>query len=506
MNQSRLARTAETLSSSWRKLRRRFHPRSVLVLLLFGFMLVAAPLVIGLLVSGQQIERVTRESEAQLVRAVGITQAAREVFDRLVASERAARQYRVLRDREARANYSLQRDAFQIRVEGFSGMDINDAMAERLAVLVEHESGLAAQVLSGPGPEEWPPALATGFRELDVLARELIAESEASAVRAIARLEELGAQARAIWLIQLALIIPFAGALAVVFTNLIIRPIRRLDRAIRSLARPGAQPIEKVEGPRDLRALSVRLEWVRRKLARTERDRRRLLGQVSHELKTPLSAIREGISLMDDELLGKLSAGQVEVISILKSNVDRLQEQIETLLRYNRLHAGLKPAEQRSLSVAELVDDVLSTHALAIAARAIRTDIKIDDGLRVTGDGDMLHTALDNLVSNALKFSQPGGTVGIFAGVRNPSVIIEVADNGPGIRPAERERVFEPFFRGQGSANTKVPGSGLGLAICHDLVRAHGGEVGLAERPGWTTVFRVSLPRHAGEESVDETG
>lgn len=504
MIQSNIIAAREALGSAWRRLRRRMRSRSVLVLLLFGFLLVAAPLVIGLLVSGQQIGQVTRESEYLLKRAVITTQAAREVLDRLVAVERAARQYRVLRDEEARANFNQQRDAFQRRVSALPAMDINEPMAGLLDELAVRESRLADLVVTGPEPEEWPPALAAGFRELDGLARELILESEASAGRALTRLENLGAQARATSLVHLVLVIPFAVVLAIVFTGLINRPIRRLDRGIRALARPGAGAIPEVDAPRDLRALSVRLEWVRRKLERTERDRQRLLGQVSHELKTPLSAIREGISLLDDRLFGTLSREQGEVISILKNNAQRLQEQIEALLRYNRLRSGLKPAESRSVGVADLVRDVLSTHALAISARDIRTDVEVEDGVRVAGDRDMLHTALDNLVSNALKFSPKGGAIGIFARREGSRLIIEVADTGPGIKPADRHRLFEPFFRGQDTVNNTIPGSGLGLAICHDLLRAHGGDIRLGERTGWTTVFRVSLPQQPFEEPIDE--
>lgn len=501
---TKVGSTPDAFGRLRRRIRKRLALRSILGLLLFGFLLVTGPLIAGLLVSGQQIERLSRESEALLERAVGTTQAAREVLERLIAVERASRQYRVLRDLEARANLTRQRDGLREKVVGFRAMDINESLTVLLGTLSAREAVLAEQVVANMEPVEWPFELAAGFRELDGLARELMVQSEETAGRAQNRLASLGARARTTSIIQLALTIPFAVVLAVIFTGLINRPIRRLDGGIRALGRPESGPIPQVNSPRDLRALSVRLESVRRKLVRAERDRQRLLGQVSHELKTPLSAIREGISLLDDQFFGELSSQQVEVIGILQGNIKRLQDQIDGLLRYNRLQAGLTPAEHRAIRVADLVEVALADHSLTMAARKIQTRIKVENALHVAGDPDMLRTALENLISNAVKFSPPGESIGIFAAQRGRNVEIEVADHGTGINPADRHRIFKPFYRGATSAGSVVPGSGLGLAICQDLVRAHGGEVELGERPGWSTVLRVTLPQQPNEERSDE--
>lgn len=482
-----------------RRIRRRVHSRSVLGMLLFGFMLVVTPLTVGLLISSQQIKEVTGESEQLLKHTMALTQASREMAQRLVAVERAVRQYRVLRDEEARTNLDQQRESFSRRVHALLMMDLEPDQVARLEQVVAREALLAEQALTEAGGVEWPPALAFGFRELDMLAREFTAGVDIAADQALERLERLGAQARTTSFVHLALIVPFAIGLAIVFTGLINRPIRRLDRAIRALARPEVGPVPRVETPRDLRALSVRLEWVRRKLIRTERDRQRLLGQVSHELKTPLSAIREGASLLDEQLFGPLNAKQSEVLAILKQNVTRLQDQIESLLRYNRLRSGMEPARYRNVNLAELADDVIASRSLELTARKIRIGAEIDPKLWVSGDYDMLRTALDNLLSNALKYSAAGGQIGLFSRRDGAGIIIEVADRGPGIKPADRSRLFEPFFRGVAMADGSVPGSGLGLSICRDLVRAHGGEVRLSDRAGWNTTFEIRLPEKSME-------
>src|SRR5699024_5749648 len=144
--------------------------------------------------------------------------------------------------------------------------------------------------------------------------------------------------------------------------------------------------IEQINSPRDLRALSIRLEWVRRRLVRGERERQQLVGQVSHELKTPLSAIREGTSLLADQRFGRLGEQQREVIGIIQSNISRLQEQIENLLRFNRLRSRPDPVWQDDIALDELVENVLDNHQLNIEARDISVRRKRSPEVRMRAD------------------------------------------------------------------------------------------------------------------------
>lgn len=494
LGQMTIGSQSRSATPTRRKIWRRLQPRSVLGLVLFGFALVGAPLIIGLLVTGNQIAQLTRDSEKLLDQAVGVTRAARETADRVLAVERAARQYQVLRDHSARLNLAEQRTSFDQQAREMSALELEADLAAALAELVAMNDRLGEQVLSDPGHVPWPESLAAGFRGFNAHALSLVTLSETSAENAVERLRALGDLSRGVVNAQIAATIPIALALAALFVALITRPIRALDKGIRALANPGSARIPKTHGPRDLQALSVHLEWVRRKLLRTERDRRRLLAQVSHELKTPLSAIREGVGLLEEELLGPLDQRQAEVVDIVHDSVDRLQGQIEALLRYNKLRGGPKPPEFQAVPIAALVEEVLAAHSLAISARSIRTQTDIATGLSAMGDHDMLRTALDNLVSNAVKFAAPGGRLGLFAAANAGSVVIDVADCGPGIEPSDHQRVFEPFYRGRESTQGNQPGSGLGLTICRDLVRAHAGDVRLVEKSGWRTVFQITLP------------
>ena len=489
------------------RLRRGMQSRSMLGLLLFGFLLVVAPLAIGLVISGNQIDRLSRDSERLLQQAIETSQAAREVNDRLVALERAARQYRVLRDAQALATLAQQREALRERINTLNQIARHDSLQVLLRDMIGDEAELIRQLYAEDTTAEWPPPLADGFAELARSVDQMNIEVNQMAEDSAVRLEQLGRQARATAWIQLGLILPFAVILAIVFTRMINRPIRQLDQGIRELTRPDAAPIPQVDSPRDLRALSLRLEWVRRRLARVEKDRQRLLGQASHELKTPLSALSEGVSLLNDRLLGPLAPEQAEVIDIMQRNVQQLQAQIDTLLRYNRVRSELDRRPHQPIKIAGLLDLALNGHRLSMKARNIRCELEVEAELEVNGDQELLLTALDNLISNAVKYSPQGGRVGVFASVHNQRVLIDVADQGPGIQVEDRVQIFDPFFRARQLGNADVPGSGLGLAICRDLIRAQGGEVSLAEPSAdrhsrWSTLFRISLPRWLPESRV----
>lgn len=477
-----------------RRLGRRLGTRSVLTLQLAGFALVALPLLVALVMAGSQIDRVTRDGEQLLDRTLSVTRAARQIGDQVLAFERAARQYRVLRDHEARASLLERHGTLTDGLAEFAELTLDAELVEQAGAIGDHSRRLFERTLEAQSDQEWPAYLADDFERLNDRTGELRLDSEAAASRGLERLRSQGASARNFSFLSLGLTVPLAIVLALLMASFLNRRVRQLDIGMRALARPERARIEQIASPRDLRALSIRMEWVRRRLARTERDRRRLVGQVSHELKTPLSAIREGTALLADQNFGELGDQQHEVIGILQSNIARLQEQIENLLRFNRLQSGTRPRIRRQVRLDEMACRVLEDHRLTVEARAMAADCDAPAPVSVEGDPDMLATAVDNLVSNALKFSPDGGRIRVFVGRENGHARIRVADTGPGIPPGMREQLFEPFSRGDSSRTRTRPGSGLGLAICRDLVRAHRGEVRVIDEAGWSTVFEIRLP------------
>jgi len=217
-----------------------------------------------------------------------------------------------------------------------------------------------------------------------------------------------------------------------------------------------------------------------------------VLRHVSHELKTPLASLREGVSLLADGVLGRLTAEQREVSAILEHNTRALQERIEQLLHYNATQFDARRLELRATALLPLVRETVAELQLQTQARNIRIDIDGEAPL-VQADAGKLRIALSNLLANAIGFSPAGDRIRIELARDGETVLIDCIDSGPGIATDELERIFEPFFQGSQPDQRSAKGSGLGLAIVREFITAHGGKVFAlpAERGAH---FRIELP------------
>jgi two-component system sensor histidine kinase GlrK len=280
--------------------------------------------------------------------------------------------------------------------------------------------------------------------------------------------------------------------LAIGLTRIIARPIAELDAAIRELGRGDfSRPIH-VHGPSDLRTIGERLDWLRCRLAELEDQKNRFLRSVSHELKTPLAAMREGTELLRDGVAGPLGTRQRQIVSIMRENSVKLQQQIDALLDYQRaLHAAAS-LQIAPTSLDDLVREVVGAHALAAQSKDQNLRLTLEP-VRLEGDADKLRSVLDNLVGNAIKYSPRGGEIALLTRANGNAATVEVIDSGPGVPPEERESVFNSFFRGHRRADSPIEGSGLGLAIAREYVEAHGGRIAIAGDSAHGH-FQVTLP------------
>jgi two-component system sensor histidine kinase GlrK len=217
---------------------------------------------------------------------------------------------------------------------------------------------------------------------------------------------------------------------------------------------------------------------------------------VSHELKTPLSAIREGAELMADGAVGELKPAQLEVARILHENTLRLQRLIEDLLNFHTVQFQRSGIHLEKVQLPAVIQRVADAHRLPMRAKDIRLNVSCAD-IALQADENKLEVILDNLLSNAVKFSPPFGEIMISAQSHGNEVVLDVSDEGPGVAPAERERVFEPFYQGKARADASVKGTGLGLAIVREYVAAHAGRVEILDTHGQGAHFQVRLPATA---------
>jgi two-component system sensor histidine kinase ResE len=234
-----------------------------------------------------------------------------------------------------------------------------------------------------------------------------------------------------------------------------------------------------------------------------ERDRLRetFLANLAHDLRTPLTAINGAAANLLDDIAGALSTDQREYVDIVRHHAARLASTVNELLDGARVQAREVQVQLESIDVHALVRDIVA--GLQPVAREHRIQLEVRGReARAVADADKLQRAVENLVSNALKFTDEEGRVTVEVMSTVNAVEITVRDTGHGIPADEMPRLFERFFRG----SARRPGTGLGLSIARDLVRLHGGDITVTSEVNRGSEFRVWLPREARTMKTSVSG
>ncbi|KMN31075.1 hypothetical protein VI26_19595 [Chromobacterium sp. LK1] len=280
--------------------------------------------------------------------------------------------------------------------------------------------------------------------------------------------------------------------LALAMTLLISWPLRKLQAKIARMSDGARLQDWRQSGPADLQRLALELAQLDRRLAALEEQKGRFFRQVSHELKTPLAAIHEAAALLREEVLGRLSPQQQEIVLILQNNAQTLRLRVEALLRYD---AGQWLSDILTVEVFDLpalIADRLQASRPLLQAKRLGVDVA-GAASRVRGDRSKVETILDNLLINAIRHSPAGSALSIRHGRDTGGVWLEVCDQGPGVPTAQRERIFEPFWSGPPPLGEQ-PGTGLGLAMALGFAQLMRGELTLEQRQTAGACFRLSWP------------
>lgn len=482
-------------------MKKSLRPTSVLQLALMAFALVGLPLGIALVTATLAMDRLASQSRESVLQAARAIDSGRALVEELTAMERIARQFQLLGDDELFDAYLRRRDHVLQAFEALEQRPFEDEYRQLLATLKAEEQQVF-KVLSTESHRSDAVSDAIGrFPALGEDARRMLAESSRAIAREVGELRDQAARAQEQLFWEALIVIPAALLMAILGTILIARPIRQIDRAIRRLGRGEFETRVQINGPRDLEELGERLDWLRLRLLDLDAQKVRFLRHVSHELKTPLTAVREGAQLLSDRVVGSLTPAQEEIAEILCKSSMQLQRRIEDLLSFNTILQGAGAAVSREpVELASLLEQVLEDQLVSIKVKELEIAASAA-ALIVPGNREQLRIVLDNLLSNAIKYSPRGGSIEVRMQEIAGCAAIEVHDEGPGICKEERVRVFEPFYQGSAVHDGHVKGTGLGLAITQEYVRAHGGNIEIAEVQRGTCV-RVHLP--LGGDTVAE--
>ncbi len=455
-----------------------------------GCVIVAIPLLVALLLADMALDRLTREAQALTEESLRVAHLGTDLRDTLGNLERNARQYMALRDvalaeivntrlgtadnillqlQQHPPSEALRQQALLVRsglddikrIWEAQGGDI-DGVPDRLHALVLQSSPI------------------TDMARVGVDAQMQRFHHEITSTRHVIVFSAI-------------MLIPLAALLALGISFAVTLPLRRMRLSIIELGHGRYKQPVNIVFPQEMQRLGERLDWLRRRLALLDADKDRFLRHVSHELKTPLASLSEGVALLQEETLGRLTTRQAEVAQILVESAHELKVLIDNLLTYAEWRRGSRQMDMAWFDAGDLVEEVLAIHRLPMSTRKLSVELKLHSQ-RLFGQRMQLRIALDNLFSNAIKHAPEGSAIeiGIDIDMHGGRCQMWVRDHGRGVCDEDKQRIFEPFVRGSESEESGR-GTGIGLSIVHEVAQGHGGAATVEDAcPG--AIFRLQWP------------
>jgi two-component system sensor histidine kinase GlrK len=465
---------------------------------LIGFFTAVAPLCLAILFTVQALEELSSSQLALTRQVIEVTRQGQQIEAELRELERHIRQYLTLFDpelarlaEEERSHLQQQLNELRARV-GDPGLDTT-GLANSLKNLDLAQIDLPESTTEPPDTTPYAKYMEDAF--------EVIKEQRSNLSVWLQNwvdqlLEANAAQTEAVihsMLMQLSFLAAGTLALLLLFSYWINKPVQDLSKEIDKLGTTGLSHIIKISGPEEVAELGRKLEWLRKRLHEFDQQKAQFQRHISHELKTPLASLREGTDLLAEQVTGHLSQQQREVVYIIRQNAIELQRMIENLVEYNQL-----PQQELVFEEIELVNlwqEILSNYLITISQKglALKVRHKVD---RWVADRHKLKTTVDNLLSNAVNYTPEGGEIEVVWRSRSANLIVEVANSGDPIPPADSERVFEPFYQSTAKRTGPIKGSGVGLSVARECIELQGGTLTLVPHKKFPVGFRLICPAH----------
>ena len=469
----------------------RRYPRSFIHLIAYGYALVVLPF---LFVTGYTFVTLQTLDGRYQVAIGDFSENIRltlKVAEDLTDVERSLRRYEILKNQDSLDDYAQTRSQWRTDIESFARLSIiPEHIGQELRAMILTET--AAYELLADAKDS--STLRTAIDDIKIRLQKVRDEVRERLVQEQASFKKEADVLRQRLVLAMGVAILTALAFIGAGWRYIAQLIGSFEKAVLRLGQGDLQKPIDLRGPSDMRWLGRWLEWLRRRLQALEETRIQGLRHVSHELKTPLSAIHEGVNLLEEEVAGSLTPEQNKIVRILQGNSRRLQNLIEGLLRLQQAEHAAERISFECLRLDQLIEQVVDTYRLIVAEQHVLFDVKLPPTEVVAGREELM-TIINNLLSNAVKFSPDGGTIVIELANRDELIQLDVIDSGPGIAAQDRTHIFEPFYRS--STSRPIAGVGLGLAIAREFVQAHQGELRLIDSPQSGAHFRVTLPQNA---------
>jgi two-component system sensor histidine kinase GlrK len=473
---------------------------SLKYLLFIGFVLAMIPLLLAVMYAGFAMRETAELSEKAIYQVVEQTKTTRSVLQKVADIERKAKLFVLLADPSLRQPYERESyEGVRASLKQALGELLKAGNDNKMVLLVnelsEKERLIYEQIVGFGADEEVRLPVDEAFQGLHDAANALWQEVSNRVDRKVADLHGYAGAVQHDLLIKGAVLALISAVFGSGLLTVLSGSVRQLDESIRRLGTGDFAQSIRVAGPKDLRYLGDRLEWLRTRLLALEESKQQFMRNISGEFEIPLAGVFENTGLLVAEAEDALSPKQREIVSRLNQNVQKLQSLFDELLHYNRVNDNPSPPPKGAVNMKALLASVIEDYRDSLKAKSL-TVKELVQPVEFFGAPDQMRTIVDNLVSNAVKFSPEEGEIRIILRASGTEMQLEVEDDGPGIDNEERQRIFEPFFRGRAARTIDAEGSGLGLAIVSECVANHQGKVEVIEprQDEQGARIRVQLP------------
>ncbi|MGB1263438.1 MAG: ATP-binding protein [Cognaticolwellia sp.] len=482
---------------------------SIKSLTLLGFGLVAIPLVIALLFGASQVNTLAKQSEGAITDIAKILDMQQLLKSSQIRMERSASQYLVLRDPALAASYRQQSRQILLLTQQLIAPSQDLALqklvneyAKTVSTLIEKTMPAAEQKL--PTDNSIIKPIQQKFNALTSIYEQIATRSNELNSLHITNIKQAAHSVRDI-MIQSLWIIPVSLVIAAIFIFLITSPLKVLTKNIVRLQQGNFAHEIELAGSPEIQEIAQALENMRTRLQALELQKSSFIRHISHELKTPLAAIREGTELLYDHSVGELNAEQQEISHIIKNSVFRLQQHIEDLLDFNIVLDSTSLQDSEPMQINDVVHQVINDRKLDIKRKKLKINNNLID-ISLFSNRKQVAVIIDNILSNAIKYSPDNGIIDISSSLESNHLQLIVSDQGIGIAQESQQKIFDAFYQGPPPKNSVIKGSGLGLTIVKELLLRLNGSIELlpVKRDQQGTKIKISLPRaYSPEEHVE---
>jgi two-component system sensor histidine kinase GlrK len=455
-------------------------------LIALGFVIAVIPLFLAVMYAAFGMRETSALGRTINSQVFEQTKAIRLVLQKTGDIERKAKLFVLLSDPALRQPYEQQsyestRAAFKQALGVLLKLQIDNKIALLVNELSEKENLIYQQIIGSASENNLKLPVDEAFQGLRESSYSLSREFESHVDHEFNELRQQSESLEQGLLIKGAVLLVISFIFIAILLAVLSRSMRQLDTGIRRLGSGELEEPIDVTGPSDLRYLGNRLEWLRTHLMELEVSKQQFMHNVAREIDLPLTSIREGAEHLVNEVDEEPDSARQDIARLLCNNVDKLKTVSEELVRYSQINSKPEMNRKATVNMKYLLESVIEDFQTRLQAKSISLK-KLVRPVEIPGIRDQLRSIIEQLMSNAVKYSPTGGEIRIMLRDSGAQLELEVEDEGPGIDPDERLHVFEPFFRGKAAQyEDNIEGSGLGLAIVREYVTNHQGKVDIID-------------------------